>query len=84
MTIQAVTVIDQCREFLMAYKFEQLSALVVEDITPMKQLIYSILQTLGIGHIMSAENGEDGFRICRTWCPDIVFIVFPVRTVKLI
>ena len=56
----------------MAFKFGTLSVLVVEDVTPMKRLICSVLETLGVGHVMSATNGEQGFDIFRKNNPDIV------------
>jgi len=47
----------------MTFKFDNLSVLVVEDVTPMNKLICSVLQILGIGHVMSAQNGEQGFKV---------------------
>lgn len=45
----------------MAFQFSKLKILVVEDITPMRKLFASVLQTLGIGTIEEAANGEEAF-----------------------
>lgn len=56
----------------MSYKFEKLSVLVVEDTAPMRKLICSILEKLGVGTIIEAENGKEGFEIFCKKNPDIV------------
>ena len=56
----------------MAFDFKKLSVLVVEDTAPMRELIVSVLETLGIGRIYTAADGEKGFdTFCRKQ-PDIV------------
>lgn len=56
----------------MAYQFETVSVLIVEDNQPLAVMIKSILQTFGINNIEIAHNGKDGFdRFCKT-NPDIV------------
>ena len=53
-------------------KLDKLSVLVVEDLQPVNLLIGKILYTLGVGQVLSASNGEEGFEMfCRT-NPDIV------------
>ena len=56
----------------MPLNFEKLSALVVEDTAPMRKLIVSVLECLGVGSILSASNGEEGFRLFCRESPDIV------------
>lgn len=56
----------------MPFDFKKLSVLVVEDTAPMRKLITSVLETLGIGRIYSADNGERGFEMFRKENPDIV------------
>lgn len=56
----------------MTYRFEKLSVLVVEDMTPLKKLLTSVLTTLGVGLIYTANDGEEGFRVFCENKPDIV------------
>lgn len=56
----------------MAFKFGKLSVLVVEDTGPMLKLIVSVLESLGVGQVYSAPNGERGFETFRRVNPDIV------------
>lgn len=56
----------------MAFKFDRLSVLVVEDTLPMQKLIVSVLESLGVGHVYSADSGERGFEIFKRVNPDIV------------
>lgn len=56
----------------MGYLFHKMSVLVVEDTLPMQKLIGMVLETLGVGKVYKAFDGETGF---RTFCernPDIV------------
>jgi two-component system, chemotaxis family, chemotaxis protein CheY len=56
----------------MGYKFERLSVLVVEDTAPLRKLITSVLSTLGVGMIHTANDGEEGFQVFCEHNPDIV------------
>lgn len=56
----------------MGFKFEKLSVLVVEDTSPMLKLLVSVLESLGVGTIYSADNGERGFEQFKRYNPDIV------------
>ena len=70
----------------MAFDFRKLSVLVVEDTAPMRKLIISVLETLGVGLVYSAENGETGFEIFRKQNPDIVIADWhmePVNGIEL-
>ena len=71
----------------MAFKFEKLSVLVVEDTIPMRKLVISVLDTLGIGRIFTANDGEAGFDIFRRENPDIVLTdwhMIPVNGLELV
>lgn len=46
----------------MAYQFQNISVLIVEDNEPMSKLIKSFLETFGITKVDSARDGEEGFR----------------------
>ncbi len=56
----------------MPFDFKKLTVLVVEDTAPMRKLITSVLETLGVGRVYSAENGERGFEMFKRENPDIV------------
>lgn len=56
----------------MPFDFKKLTVLVVEDTAPMRKLITSVLETLGVGRVYAAENGERGFEIFKRENPDIV------------
>lgn len=56
----------------MAYNFSKVSILVVEDNQPMVDLLKSLLETFGIKRIMTAKDGEEGFKIFQRESPDLV------------
>ena len=56
----------------MAVNFTKLSVLVVEDNKPMRDLIVSILDGLGVRTIYTSDNGASGFQSFRNYNPDIV------------
>ncbi len=56
----------------MGFQFEKLSVLLVEDTVPMRKLVTSVLETLGVGTVRNAEEGEQGFNIFCQENPDIV------------
>lgn len=71
----------------MSYKFERLSVLVVEDTDPMRKLIRSIFETMGVGTIHTASNGQTGFECFCKENPDIVLTDWhmePVNGLELI
>ena len=41
----------------MGFKFEKLDVLIVEDTTPMRKLLMSVLENLGVKNILSAPYG---------------------------
>ena len=56
----------------MAFNFERLSVLVVEDTLPMLRLMTAVLGTLGVRTVYTATNGERGYEVFRKEAPDIV------------
>lgn len=50
----------------------KLKVLVVEDITPMRQLITDLLTALNIGTIETAQDGEEGYKAYVKHNPDII------------
>lgn len=66
----------------MALKFERLSILVVEDTGPMLTLVVSLLESLGVGQIYTADNGERGFEVFKKMNPDIVISDWHMKPVN--
>jgi len=56
----------------MHFNSQKISILVVEDIEIMMKLMVSVLETLGIEMIYTANNGKDAFEIFCQYKPDIV------------
>jgi len=56
----------------MGFDFKKLSVLVVEDTDPMRKLIVSVLEALGVGTVYNAEHGQKGFDVLQRKNPDIV------------
>lgn len=56
----------------MGLNFSKLSVLVVDDIKPMRDLIVTVLESLGVGTIMSASDGAKGFELFCARKPDII------------
>lgn len=56
----------------MGFKFERLRILIVEDTAPMRKLVTSVLETLGVGVMYTAIDGEQGFSVFCAENPDIV------------
>ena len=71
----------------MSYRFEKLSILIVEDTMPLRRLLLSVLTTLGIGTIHTAQDGERGFQSFCQNNPDIVvtdWLMSPMNGLELI
>ncbi|MAE50769.1 MAG: response regulator [Micavibrio sp.] len=71
----------------MSFKFENLSVLIVEDTVPMRKLVISVLDTLGVGRIFSAVDGETGFDIFCKEKPDIIITdwhMIPMSGIELV
>ncbi len=56
----------------MAYQFDKIVVLIVEDNQPMMLMTRSILETFGVTQILAAKNGEEGFAMFCKHTPDIV------------
>ncbi len=56
----------------MSYQFENISVLIVEDNQPMLELTKSIMHTFGVLNVLTARNGEDGFKMFCQHKPDVV------------
>lgn len=66
----------------MPINFKKLSVLVVEDLKPMRELLAAVLKDLGVGHISTANDGEEGFRAVRTHNPDILITDWEMNPVN--
>lgn len=51
---------------------KRLSVLVVEDTKPMLEIMVAVLETIGIGRILTASHGKRGFEVFCKEAPDIV------------
>lgn len=56
----------------MAYQFQRISILVVEDNQPMLDITRSLLMTFGVSHVYQAKNGEEGFQVYKKYNPDLI------------
>ncbi len=56
----------------MTYNLQNIQILLVEDNKPMLNLIRSVLLSFGVGNVITALNGEDGFREFCLFNPDLV------------
>ncbi|NCO03835.1 MAG: response regulator [Alphaproteobacteria bacterium] len=56
----------------MGFQFEKLSVLVVEDTVPMRKLLVTVLENLGIRNIDVASDGEKAFEIFQKENHDII------------
>jgi CheY-like chemotaxis protein len=65
----------------MAYQMHKISVLIVEDNLPMLEITKSLLLTFGIGHVITAQNGEIGFKRFCELNPDIVIADWMMKPV---
>ena len=56
----------------MGFHFENLNALVAEDTFPMRELLISVLSSLGIGNITGVSDGREAFECFQQENHDIV------------
>jgi CheY-like chemotaxis protein len=56
----------------MGFRFERLSVLVVEDTIPMRKLMVSVLESLGIKHASTADSGEKAFDLFQKENHDMI------------
>ncbi len=70
----------------MAFDFKKLSILVVEDTTPMRKLLASVLEAMEVGLIYTASDGGVGYEQVKKFNPDIVIAdwhMVPVNGIEL-
>jgi two-component system, chemotaxis family, chemotaxis protein CheY len=58
----------------MAYRFDKLRILVVDDNVHMRKLVITVLQALGAVHLFDADNGEKAWGLLRAQNPDVVIL----------
>lgn len=56
----------------MGFQFQKLSLLIAEDTEPMRKLLVSVLESMDIGTINTAPNGEKAFKMFQNGNHDIV------------
>ncbi len=56
----------------MSYQFAKVSILVVDDNKPILELVKALLETFGTGTIITATDGEQGFRKFCDRNPDLI------------
>lgn len=66
----------------MGFDFKKLSILIVEDTAPMRKLIASVLETMDVGMIYTAENGEQGYEQVKKQNPDIVIADWHMKPIN--
>lgn len=54
------------------YSFDRVRILVIEDNQPMLDICRTLLLTFGVGEVLTARNGEEGFKIACKENPDII------------
>lgn len=70
----------------MAYHFERVRILVVEDNKPMLEIIKSLLLTFGVGEVITAKNGAEGYDLFCRHDPDIIiadWMMHPIDGIAL-
>ena len=65
----------------MAYQFESITVLVVEDNQAMLDITKSLLVTFGVGQVISAKDGHEGFEKLVRYNPDLVIADWMMRPV---
>lgn len=71
----------------MPLKLDKVSVLVIEDTVPMRKLIVSVLESLGVTKIYTADHGEHGFAQYQKLNPDIIitdWLMEPVDGIQFI
>ncbi len=71
----------------MPLNLKKVSILVVEDLPPMRTLIASVLDALGVGTVIEASNGETGYTLFQKYNPDIIitdWLMEPIDGIEFI
>jgi CheY-like chemotaxis protein len=58
----------------MAYQFDRLKVLIVDDNAHMRKLVLTILEAFGISQIQEAEDGERAWTAMRQFNPDVCML----------
>ena len=58
----------------MSLKLEKLSVLIVEDTDALRKLLMNLMGALGVGKILNAVDGEEGFKLFCKAKPDVVLV----------
>ena len=56
----------------MAYDLRNVKVLIVDDNKPMLSLLKAMLTKFGVGYILTAADGEEGFKVYRKERPDLI------------
>lgn len=70
----------------MSYNFDRVRILVIEDNQPMLEICKTLLLTFGVGEVLTAKNGEEGFKIFCRENPDIIladWMMEPIDGIKM-
>lgn len=63
----------------MTYQLQKISVLVVEDNQPMLDITKSLLVTFGVGQVIGAQNGENGFNRFLEYNNDLIIADWMMR-----
>ncbi|MEC9235789.1 MAG: response regulator, partial [Pseudomonadota bacterium] len=63
----------------MAYNFNSVTVLVVDDNIPMLQITKSLLLTFGVGNVLTAKDGEAAFELFQRYDPDLIITDWMMR-----
>lgn len=58
----------------MAYQFDKIRILVIDDSKPMLDLIKSLLRTFGVSDVYTARDGEEGYDLYCQFNPDLIIV----------
>lgn len=67
--------------FWMAYNFKKIKVLVVEDNMPMAEMVQSLLYAFGVGEVVLAKNGEEGYEKYIRMVPDLIIADWMMKPV---
>lgn len=65
----------------MALTFESSTILIAEDTPIMAQMVEAILDSLGVGRVISAYDGDQGFEMFCKYAPDIVLVDWRMKPI---
>lgn len=68
----------------MAYEFNKLNVLLVEDDLAMRALIRDILDAFEVGHVRVAPDGTHAFHILKNFSADIVILDWEMKSMNRI